>query len=338
YMVPSFVIVLDNIPLTVNGKVDERALPDIDFESLHVEYMAPESETEKLVVNAFENVFNHKIGIYDDFIRLGGDSLKAIQISSQLYKSGIKCNANSILNEKTPFNIAKSIDGSKNENGFYLAKKGSSGQNMFILPPVLGASFSLLKLVNKLDYDGNVYLIDDFKFNLSKEEIKNTNQTMSLNYYYEAIKDVFQDGDIIAGYSAGCLFVLLLAEKLEQFKKIDKCILIDGTLSFTQDEILPREEALKILEEFSERDYGEKFSTSEPYAEFRDKLIGIMIVNSVWDFPTPEISSHVLYLATSTKHKEKLDNIAPDNEFILIDSNHDDIIDKDVGKIVKYFK
>ncbi|MCR5026166.1 MAG: amino acid adenylation domain-containing protein, partial [Methanobrevibacter sp.] len=131
YMVPSFVIVLDSIPLTVNGKVDERALPNIDFESLHVEYMAPESETEKLVVNAFEKVFNHKVGIYDDFIRLGGDSLKAIQISSQLYKFGIKCNANSILNSKTPFNIAKSIDENKKEYGFYLAKKGSTEQNMF---------------------------------------------------------------------------------------------------------------------------------------------------------------------------------------------------------------
>ena len=83
YMVPSYVVRLDKIPLTVNGKVDSHALPDVDV--LTVEYVAPSNETEKAIVYAFEKVFNiDKIGVNDDFVNLGGDSLSAIKLISYL--------------------------------------------------------------------------------------------------------------------------------------------------------------------------------------------------------------------------------------------------------------
>ena len=83
YMVPSFVIGVDVIPLTVNGKVDRRALPDVDVDSLRVEYVAATNDVESAIVEAFECVFNQKgIGLYDDFIRLGGDSLIAVKLLS----------------------------------------------------------------------------------------------------------------------------------------------------------------------------------------------------------------------------------------------------------------
>ena len=85
YMVPSFVVKLDVIPLTVNGKVDRRALPDVDVDSLRVEYVAATNDIESAVIEAFECVFNQKgIGLYDDFTRLGGDSISAIRIVSLL--------------------------------------------------------------------------------------------------------------------------------------------------------------------------------------------------------------------------------------------------------------
>lgn len=65
YMVPSYVVKLDEIPLNVNGKVDKKALPDVDVENLRAEYVAPNTETEKIIVKSFEKIFNQeKISLY----------------------------------------------------------------------------------------------------------------------------------------------------------------------------------------------------------------------------------------------------------------------------------
>ena len=110
YMVPSFVMELDEIPLNVNGKVNRSALPEVDLESLHDEYVAPTNETEKHITEAFEYVFNQKdIGINDDFVRLGGDSITAIRVISILEKNDISCTARDILNYKTPSLIAQNV-------------------------------------------------------------------------------------------------------------------------------------------------------------------------------------------------------------------------------------
>ncbi|MCR5027402.1 MAG: AMP-binding protein, partial [Methanobrevibacter sp.] len=111
FMVPSFVVSLDKIPLTINGKVDKRALPEIKFDSLRAEYVAPVSETERKIVDAFEQVFNQKeVSLYDDFVRLGGDSIKAIRVISLLQKDSVTCTARDILNYKTPYLIAQNIE------------------------------------------------------------------------------------------------------------------------------------------------------------------------------------------------------------------------------------
>ena len=111
YMVPSYVVRLDEVPLTVNGKVDKNALPEVDFDDLHVEYVAPTNESEKAIVNAFEVVFNQKgISLYDDFVHLGGDSITAIRVVLLLEKNSISCSAKDILNYKTPYLIAQHVN------------------------------------------------------------------------------------------------------------------------------------------------------------------------------------------------------------------------------------
>ena len=109
YMVPSFIMILENIPLTVNGKVDKQSLPEVDRSSLQVEYVAPTNEKEREIVNAFEKIFNEeKISVYDDFLNLGGDSLTALKLLSYLKNYNIT--AADILNLRTPRKIAKNIN------------------------------------------------------------------------------------------------------------------------------------------------------------------------------------------------------------------------------------
>ena len=68
----------------------------------------------------------------------------------------------------------------------------------------------------------------------------------------------------------------------------------------------------------------------------KEKMIEVFISNLRWKLPKPKVNSHVIYLSTVNKYKEELDEMASDYEFININSTHDDIIDKDVDKILKY--
>ena len=323
YMVPSFIIFIDEIPLNVNGKVDRRALPEVDVDSLTVEYVAPTSEFEKIIVDAFEKIFDIEgVSIYDDFVKLGGDSLSAIKIKSLL---DVDVDVKDILNFRTPFKIAQSIIKDK-KYGFELVKEGSASQNMFLIPDIVGLSFVFSDLINSIDFDGNVYVIDDYKHDLSLDEIRDIeDNSVMLDYYYDAIKDLFQDGDIIVGYSLGCIYSSLLAERLEENKSVGECILIDGPLSFYNDD---KNALIDYVNEFLDDGYSD---------DFREKLNEIILLNSVWNFKSPKINCHIIYFCVSGVLEDDLKKISNNYEFINITSTHKDIMSRDVGKISKYF-
>ncbi|WP_139487908.1 non-ribosomal peptide synthetase [Brevibacillus dissolubilis] len=86
YMVPTHVIQVDRIPLTVNGKVDRKALHEL-FQAQQNEYVAPRNETESLLARLWEETLGiEKVGITDNFFQIGGDSIKAIFFIGRLQK------------------------------------------------------------------------------------------------------------------------------------------------------------------------------------------------------------------------------------------------------------
>jgi amino acid adenylation domain-containing protein len=110
YMVPAFVVELESIPRNVNGKVDRRALPAPDSSSLRAEYVQPRNETEEKICNVFETVLNvERVGIDDDFIRLGGDSLKAIRALADIRREmpGFDITPADLMRYHTPRLIAE---------------------------------------------------------------------------------------------------------------------------------------------------------------------------------------------------------------------------------------
>ncbi len=82
YMVPSYYMVLDIVPLTPNGKVDKKALPEITSSGyIQREYIAPSNEVEEQLVNIWKEVLTvDKIGVTDNFFELGGHSLKITKL------------------------------------------------------------------------------------------------------------------------------------------------------------------------------------------------------------------------------------------------------------------
>ncbi|WP_131828872.1 non-ribosomal peptide synthetase, partial [Mycolicibacterium conceptionense] len=83
YMVPTQIVVLDELPLTSSGKIDRRALPAPNF--VATSFRAPQTPTEKTVAEVFTEVLGlGRAGLDDDFFALGGDSLIAIRVCARL--------------------------------------------------------------------------------------------------------------------------------------------------------------------------------------------------------------------------------------------------------------
>jgi acyl carrier protein len=88
YMMPSALMFLESLPLT-NGKVDRRALPRPDHKRPDLErpYVQPHGEIEIRLAQIWEEILNVRpIGIDDDFFHLGGHSLAATRVVSQIIK------------------------------------------------------------------------------------------------------------------------------------------------------------------------------------------------------------------------------------------------------------
>lgn len=91
YMLPHLFIHLEKIPMTSSGKINRKALPEVDLYAVDtlVEYIAPSTEKEKILVSAIQNILGiEKVGVMDNFFDIGGDSLKAIELISQIEKQG----------------------------------------------------------------------------------------------------------------------------------------------------------------------------------------------------------------------------------------------------------
>ncbi|MES2732835.1 MAG: amino acid adenylation domain-containing protein [Bacteroidota bacterium] len=121
YMVPTLIKLVDHIPLTPNGKVDKQALlllPGLFIEE-KPNYTAARSELEQQLVELWQEILGKDgIGVFDDFFELGGQSLKATKLVSQLYKrSGVNLDLASLFSHPTVAALAELI--SQSAQGSY---------------------------------------------------------------------------------------------------------------------------------------------------------------------------------------------------------------------------
>ena len=107
YMVPAHLIVLDSMPLTANGKLDRRALPQPDPEANRQQYVAPRNELEHTLAAIWCAVLNvQQVGLDDNFFELGGDSILSIQVVSRARQAGIHFSPRDLFQHQTVQTLA----------------------------------------------------------------------------------------------------------------------------------------------------------------------------------------------------------------------------------------
>nr|UNF16781.1 DsaG [Streptomyces scopuliridis] len=113
YMVPAAIVVLDTLPLTINGKVDRRALPapDPSLFAATAERVAPRNALEEALAGIWMRVLHlDDIGVLDNFFELGGNSILSIQVISRVRKTfGIELSARALFDRPTIAEFAERV-------------------------------------------------------------------------------------------------------------------------------------------------------------------------------------------------------------------------------------
>ncbi|MCH5586164.1 condensation domain-containing protein, partial [Shimazuella sp. AN120528] len=107
YMVPAVFQVMEAFPLTANGKIDRKALPE-PVETRKQAYAAAETDTEATLIEIWESLLGRSpIGIHDNFFQLGGDSILSIQVVSRAREKGILLKPKQLFAHQTIATLAQ---------------------------------------------------------------------------------------------------------------------------------------------------------------------------------------------------------------------------------------
>ncbi|EMG3987460.1 amino acid adenylation domain-containing protein [Serratia marcescens] len=216
YMVPSAYVWLDALPLTANGKLDRRALPEPERAAVGIrEYAAPQGETETTLARVWCELLEiGQIGRHDNFFELGGHSLLAVRLSSQLRQQGITLPVQAIFNHPILAELAERIDRRTAEAPLRKAvpaRSSGSRPPLFFVPTGFGDHSYVFELAKEIDETFPVYAVPW----PAVEEKPATMSDMAASAV-ALIREVQPQGPYhLAGYSSGGVLAYAIAEQLQ---------------------------------------------------------------------------------------------------------------------------
>ncbi len=118
YMIPSYYVHMDQLPLTINGKVDRNLLPDFEVKQQD-NYLAPSTDTEQELIKIWSEVLNVEedfIGIQTNFLDLGGNSLSLVFLKNKILETfNVSLMLKDLILLKDVEQQSKAIDNSSKE-------------------------------------------------------------------------------------------------------------------------------------------------------------------------------------------------------------------------------
>lgn len=219
YMIPSYYLKIDSVPLKPNGKMDRKALPKPDTKDFQGEYVAPTNETEEQLCLAMAKVLKlNQVGIHDDFYELGGDSLASIQLVTESGLPGLS--ASEIFRGRTPEKIAQLyIEKHMNDDGESAESKNArsmkedhplTAEQLYMVDYQLYTPKSTMyNLFTMMKLDKNLFDMDQF-IAAMHAVIKNHPALLTTFHFND-------DGEIVQRYTPE-VFSEIQVEKLSEFE------------------------------------------------------------------------------------------------------------------------
>ncbi|MDR7123079.1 amino acid adenylation domain-containing protein, partial [Rheinheimera soli] len=233
YMIPQIYVVLDQLPLGPNGKVDRKALPAPDFSEWQGQYVAPQSELEKALCAIWAHVMNieeSKISVTADFFELGGHSLLSVALITKIRQSlSLPLHIKHIFQHKTIKALALAItDGNLDMAVDTLELVGEyvKGAFVYAVPAAASMAKDFLFVAKELNAKG---------YNL---KVFNHQGVLDSSPYFRSIEDnalvwskhlLEQHGEgpiVLVGHSYGGALALAIAKLLcDQGLEVKLCLL-----------------------------------------------------------------------------------------------------------------
>lgn len=214
YMIPSFFVHLTDFPLTLNGKLDTRALPEPTYTQ---EYIAPRNEAENQLCDIFAEVLkidSSKISVNADFFDLGGNSIVAAKLIYNINSTlNVKIRIIDIFMNRTIEKLAELINQHSSKTVVSL-NDSSSKSLMFMVHPGGGGCEAYLSLANSLKSYYKCYGLESYNIYNTDKMIGDLHTLASLYVeYMDKIK--ISSSYTLLGWSLGGLIALEIAAILE---------------------------------------------------------------------------------------------------------------------------
>ncbi|WP_345144820.1 amino acid adenylation domain-containing protein [Dactylosporangium darangshiense] len=219
HLVPGLFVELAALPLTANGKLDRRALPDPEL--VHVgpadSYVAPRTPTEETLAAIWAQVLGlGQVGIHDNFFELGGHSLLATQAVARIRGAGYEISVGEFFDQPTIAATAAAVEERSEALRLRAAievRRGTADPALFFVHSSNGTVTDFAELAGHLA-DGQRFIGLQSRGLTDEEEPREAVEDMAAAYLEEVLR-IQRDGPhVFAGWSMGAYVALEMAHQL----------------------------------------------------------------------------------------------------------------------------
>jgi amino acid adenylation domain-containing protein len=230
HLVPSAVVLLDDLPLTVNGKLDRRALPAPVYDT--TARQAEAGSAEDVLAGLFaEALGTERVGLDDNFFELGGNSISAVGLVDRIrLVLGVEVGVQALFASRTVANLAARLgDVHVDDFAAVIPLQRGRGPVVFCVHPISGLSWCYRTILPYVDPSCAVYGLqvtdgaDRYASPGTVEEL--------VDRYTDLVLKTAEGPYVLLGWSIGGLISYEVAARLQSMgKAVDLVVMLDSTL------------------------------------------------------------------------------------------------------------